>query len=214
MSEWSLRLQTPTSQLTAQLPHGATIKVLREHVAALTGLDDPVLKFGLPQGLLPSWCSAKAPPRPRRVPDDRRHAATRLSVPLGPAAADAVLHDVRERQLPGGGGAGGDGRSADDRPPRPVSEDSCGASLARARRHLFVKHLDLCGMLSSTSNFGSARDPRIGNTRPHDPSLTTPPAARRSTRRVAGAAARNSRARRRRGLRRWRRGARASRAAA
>ena len=34
MSEWSLRLQTPTSQLTAQLPHGATIKVLREHVAA------------------------------------------------------------------------------------------------------------------------------------------------------------------------------------
>ena len=33
MSEWSLRLQTPTSQLTAQLPHGATIKVLREHVA-------------------------------------------------------------------------------------------------------------------------------------------------------------------------------------
>lgn len=78
MSEWSLRLQTPTSQLTAQLPHGATVKVLREH----------------------------------------------LSVPLGPAAADAVLHDVRERQLPGGGGAGGDGRSADDRPPRPVSEDS------------------------------------------------------------------------------------------
>ena len=74
MSEWSLRLQTPTSQLTAQLPHVATVKVLRE--------------------------------------------------PLGPAAADAVLHDVRERQLPGGGGAGGDGRSADDRPPRPVSEDS------------------------------------------------------------------------------------------
>ena len=35
MSEWSLRLQTPTSQLTAQLPHGATIKVLREHVASL-----------------------------------------------------------------------------------------------------------------------------------------------------------------------------------
>ena len=48
MSEWSLRLQTPTSQLTAQLPHGATIKVLREHVAALTGLDDPVLKCGFP----------------------------------------------------------------------------------------------------------------------------------------------------------------------
>ncbi len=62
MSEWSLRLQTPTSQLTAQLPHGATIKVLREHVAALTGLDA------------------------------------------------------------GGGNAGGDGRSADDRPPRPVRE--------------------------------------------------------------------------------------------
>ena len=33
MAEWSLRLQTPTSQLTAQLPHVATVKVLREHVA-------------------------------------------------------------------------------------------------------------------------------------------------------------------------------------
>ena len=34
MSEWSLRLQTPTSQLTAQLPHGATIKVLNHCPAA------------------------------------------------------------------------------------------------------------------------------------------------------------------------------------
>ena len=32
MSEWSLRLQTPTSQLTAQLPHVATVKVLRERL--------------------------------------------------------------------------------------------------------------------------------------------------------------------------------------
>ena len=38
MSEWSLLLQTPTSQLTAQLPHGATIKVLREHVGAAASL--------------------------------------------------------------------------------------------------------------------------------------------------------------------------------
>lgn len=60
MSEWSLRLQTPTSQLTAQLPHVATVKVLREHVAALTGLDDPVLKCGFPPVLLDADDGASA----------------------------------------------------------------------------------------------------------------------------------------------------------